>query len=164
STFAVRIPTSMGAEHTAPGSPLVEAAAEKGYPSRYQCARFQSAESQPLMSVPRKRFETAEAVPRQRKGTITTLWTSMSFIRMNRAARFTGYSSFSAARYMRSYSSLRQRVEFRPADLFSFWAISHDTNGCMNSCGSGEPLTRLYIWRSAERGARVSELAGSVEK
>src|SRR4030095_9902806 len=121
STFAVRTRTAMGAEHTAPGSPLVEAAAEKGYPSRYQCARFQSVESQPLMSVPRKRFETAEDVPRQRTGTVTTLWTSMSFIRMNRAARFTGSISVSAARYMRSYSSLRQRVEFRPDHLFSFW-------------------------------------------
>ena len=114
--------------------------------------------------MPRSLLDTAEAVPRQRNGTITTFWTSMSFMRMNSAARFTGSISVSAALYIRSYSSLRQRVEFRPAHLLSFWAISHDTNGCMNSWGSGEPLTRLYICRSAEKCARVSALAGSVEK
>src|SRR2546425_8826891 len=89
---------------------------------------FQRFESQPLISVPRSRFETADALPRQRKGTTTTFWVRRSFIRMKWAARLTGSISVSAARNNRSYSSFRQRVELRPAHLFSFWAISQDTN------------------------------------
>src|SRR3989442_3130600 len=134
------------------------------YGSLYQWARFQRFESQPLISVPRSRFETADALPRQRKGTTTTCWVRRSFIRTKCAARLTGSISVSAARNSRSYSSLRQRVELRPAHLFSFWAISQDTKGSMNRWGSGEPLLKLYICRPAEKLDDVSRFARAVEK
>ena len=46
----------------------------------------------------------------------------MSFIRMNCAARLTGSISVSAAFQSWSYSSLRQRVMFRPDHLLSLAA------------------------------------------
>src|SRR5262249_59501569 len=125
---------------------------------------FQQFESQPLISVPWSRFETADALPRQSNGTITTFWVSRSFIRMKWAARLTGSISVSAARKSRSYSSLRQRVALRPAHLFSFCEASHDTKGSMNRCGSGDPELKLYICRSAVKWEDVSRLAGAVGK
>src|SRR5262249_60648387 len=122
---------------------------------------FQQFESQPLISVPWSRFETADALPRQSNGTITTFWVSRSFIRMKWAARLTGSISVSAARKSRSYSSLRQRVALRPAHLFSFCEASHDTKGSMNRCGSGDPELKLYICRSAVKWEDVSRLAGA---
>src|SRR4029453_6113858 len=117
---------------------------------------FQQFEPQPLISVPWSRLETADALPRQRNGTITTFWVSRSFIRMKWAARFTGSISVSAARKSRSYSSLRQRVELRPAHLFSFCETSHDTYGSMNRWGSGARVLKAYIWISAEKCDDVS--------
>src|SRR4029453_8692239 len=125
---------------------------------------FQQFESQPLISVPWSRFETADALPRQRNGTIATFWVRRSFIRMNWAARLTGSISVSAARKARSCASLRQRVELRPAHLFSFCETSHDTKGSMKRCGSGEPELKLYICRSVGKWGGVWGWAGSVEK
>src|SRR5207245_2601259 len=81
-------------------------------------------------------------------GITPTCWTSMSFRRMNNAARFTGSISLSAAFQMRSYSSLRHRVVLRRAHLFSLEQISIDVKFDMNVWGSGAFGPTLYIWRS----------------
>ena len=56
-------------------------------------------------------------------------WMRRSFILMKIAARFTGSISDSAALYVRSYSSLLQRVLLRPAQLLAFVAISRRGTG-----------------------------------
>src|SRR5213593_1002319 len=115
---------------------------------RYQYARRHRYESQPERSVPLRRFETPETELRHTIGITTTFWVTMSFIRMNRAARFAGSISLSAAFHKRSYSSLRQRVVLRRAHLFSFEQISIEVKFDMNVCGSGAPGPTLYICRS----------------
>src|SRR4029453_15544374 len=116
--------------------------------TRYQYARRQRYESQPERSLPLSLFDTPATELRNTIGITTTCWVSMSFIRRNSAARFTGSISVSAAFHNRSYSSLRQRVVLRRAHLFSFEQISADVKFDMNVCGSGAPGPTLYIWRS----------------
>src|SRR5438128_6171880 len=112
---------------------------------RYQYASRHRYESQPERSLPLRRLDTAATALRHTIGITTTFWTSMSFIRMNNAARFTGSISLSAAFQMRSYSSLRHRVVLRRAHLFSLEQISIDVKFDMNVCGSGAFGPTLFI-------------------
>src|SRR5215469_13050038 len=109
---------------------------ESGHASRYQSFRFQRSLSQPL-SVALSLLEIAATQRRLTTGMTAASFTTMSFMAMNSAARLTGSSSRWAARNASSYASLRQRVGLRPCHLLSLEAISHDTNCCMNSSGSG---------------------------
>src|SRR5262245_1864567 len=121
--------------------------------TRHQAVRYQYAsrhryESQPDRSLPLSRLDTPAVLLRQTRGITTTFWVSMSFIRMNRAARLTGSISLSAAFQSRSYSSCRHRVVLRAAHLFSFEQISAVVKFDMKVCGSGAPGPTLYICRS----------------
>jgi len=64
--------------------------------SRYQSLRFQKVLSQPL-NVALSFLEIADTCGRHTTGMTTPSLTTMSFMAMNKAARFTGSSSLSAA-------------------------------------------------------------------
>src|SRR5262245_60870237 len=114
--------------------------------------------------MPRSLALTAAVRLRQTSGITIISFTTMSFMRMNIAARLTGSNSTSAAFQSLSYSALRKRVGFRNPHRFDFWAAWPDRNWFMKNCGSGETIPVLYICMSAEKWLRVSALAGSDEK
>src|SRR5215468_3407872 len=104
--------------------------------SRYQSFRFQKSLSQPL-KVALSLFDIAATQRRLTIGITAASSTTMSFILINSAARLSGSSSLWEARKISSYSSLRHRVALLPCHLFSFEAISQDTNCSMKRPGSG---------------------------
>src|SRR5215470_16132489 len=87
-----------------PGGSLFYSFAQRGVKdarerqdTRYQYASRHRYESQPERSLPLRRLDTPAVLLRQTTGITTTFCASMSFIRMNRAARLTGSISLSAA-------------------------------------------------------------------
>src|SRR5262249_7659787 len=115
--------------------------------SRCQFCSAQKSESQPLRST-RRRLLMAGVAGRWTTGITTRVWITRAVILMQSAARLTGSISLSAARNSLSYSSLRQRVMFRPCHLLSLEATSHDANWSMKSSGSGCVIVVVYIWMS----------------
>ncbi len=78
-------------------------------------------------------------------GITARLLTTRSFILMNNAARFTGSSAASDARYSSSYSGFCQRVTLRPYHLLALLAISPERKDCIQTPGSGLVGPVLYI-------------------
>src|SRR5262249_5863827 len=91
----------------------------------------------------------AETPLRHNTGMTTAFWITRSFILTNSAARVTGSSSETDALSAGSYSSLRQRVMFRPCHLLALADTSRDVNWFMKYWGSGALGPLLYICRSA---------------
>src|SRR5439155_1493731 len=118
--------TSAQASRLHPTDQLSQFALVHGGPPRHdvlcQKASRQNVESQPERSIPLRRTLDADTPLRHSTGMTTTFWITRSFILTKSAARFTGSSSESAARYARSYSSLRQRVMLRPCHVLAFEA------------------------------------------
>ena len=67
---------------------------------------------------------------------------------MNIAERLAGSSSDCAAVWVRSYSSLRQRLMLRPAHLLAFVASSHEQYCYMKTWGSGWVIVVVNICMS----------------
>src|SRR5262245_40331506 len=85
--------------------------------------------SQLLNSIPLSELLAACMTFRQVMGITTELSTTLSFIRMNRAARLSGSISTSAWRQSWSKVGLRQRDRFRPVQLLSRERRSHEELG-----------------------------------
>src|SRR5207253_10753357 len=144
------MPSSTGMETSALRSRYLDMHA-CGYACLDQYASAQKSESQPLLTASRSLREIASTHGRKTTGMTTMCWMTRSFILTKSAARLTGSSSVSAAWKTLSYSSLRQRVVFRPCHLFCLEATSQEVNWSMKCFGSGCVMVVVYIWMSVEK-------------